>query len=75
MHSGHYTKGKDYEGKKVVVVGACTSGKLLSVWRDMFSFLSKMIGHDIAKDLYDHGVSASIVPFLFPAPGHRLLQM
>ena len=27
-----------------------------------------MIGHDIAKDLYDHGVGASIVPFLFPAP-------
>jgi hypothetical protein len=26
MHSGDYTKGKDYEGKKVVVVGACTSG-------------------------------------------------
>ena len=63
MHSGHYTKAKDYEGKKVVVVGACTSGELLSAWRDTFSFLSNMIGHDIARDLCDHGVGASIVPF------------
>ena len=28
MHSGDYTKAKEYEGKKVVVVGACTSGML-----------------------------------------------
>ncbi|KAH9990774.1 hypothetical protein BJV77DRAFT_963198 [Russula vinacea] len=26
LHSFHYKKAKDYEGKKVVVVGACTSG-------------------------------------------------
>ncbi|KAF8261173.1 FAD/NAD(P)-binding domain-containing protein [Lactarius quietus] len=42
LHSGHYTKGKDYEGKKVVVVGACTSG------------------HDISKDLHDHGVDVTM---------------
>ncbi|KAF8261171.1 hypothetical protein EI94DRAFT_1746631 [Lactarius quietus] len=42
LHAGHYTKGKDYEGKKVVVVGACTSG------------------HDIARDLHDHGVDVTM---------------
>ncbi|KAH8999821.1 FAD/NAD-P-binding domain-containing protein [Lactarius hatsudake] len=42
LHAGHYTKGKDYEGKKVVVVGAATSG------------------HDIAKDLHDHGVDVTM---------------
>jgi cation diffusion facilitator CzcD-associated flavoprotein CzcO len=31
VHSGHYTKAKDYEGKKVIVVGACTSGIFISV--------------------------------------------
>ncbi|KAI0298791.1 FAD/NAD(P)-binding domain-containing protein [Multifurca ochricompacta] len=41
-HSGDYTKAKDYEGKKVVVIGACTSG------------------HDISKDLYDHGVDVTM---------------
>jgi len=42
VHSGDYTKAKEYEGKKVVVVGACTSG------------------HDIAKDLHDHGVDVTM---------------
>jgi len=30
LHSFHYTKAKDYEGKKVIVVGACTSGHDIS---------------------------------------------
>jgi cation diffusion facilitator CzcD-associated flavoprotein CzcO len=32
VHAGDYTKAKDYEGKKVVVVGACTSGMPISVY-------------------------------------------
>lgn len=42
LHSFHYTRAKEYEGKKVVVVGACTSG------------------HDISKDLADHGVDVTM---------------
>ncbi|KAI0055332.1 FAD/NAD(P)-binding domain-containing protein [Artomyces pyxidatus] len=42
MHSGQFTTARDYLGKKVVVVGACTSG------------------HDIAKDLCDHGVDVTL---------------
>ncbi|KAH9970112.1 FAD/NAD(P)-binding domain-containing protein [Lactifluus volemus] len=42
VHAGNYTKAKDYEGKKVIVVGACTSG------------------HDVAKDLHDHGVDVTM---------------
>ena len=34
---------------------------------DTFSFSSKTIGHDIAKDLHDHGVGASILPSSFRA--------
>ncbi|KAI0294206.1 hypothetical protein BC826DRAFT_1012963 [Russula brevipes] len=34
--------GQDYEGKRVMVVGACTSG------------------HDIAKDLHDHGIDVTM---------------
>ena len=33
----------------------------------MFHSQRKTIGHDIAKDLHDHGVGASLVPSLFPA--------
>ena len=42
MHSGDYTKAKEYEGKKVVVVGACTSGMLSHHQSalDTLSFLS-----------------------------------
>jgi cation diffusion facilitator CzcD-associated flavoprotein CzcO len=32
VHAGNYTKAKDYEGKKVIVVGACTSGMPISVY-------------------------------------------
>ncbi|KAI0294205.1 hypothetical protein BC826DRAFT_1091694 [Russula brevipes] len=42
VHSGEYTRARDFEGKKVLVVGAGTSG------------------HDIAKDLYDHGIDVTI---------------
>ena len=38
MHSGHYTKAKDYEGKKVVVIGACTSGVFTFVFSNKLSF-------------------------------------
>jgi hypothetical protein len=42
VHSGDYTKAKEYEGKKVVVVGACTSGMLSHSQSalDTLSFLS-----------------------------------
>ena len=67
MHSGHYTKGKDYEGKKVIVVGACTSGKVLSVWSGYAFILNQNEGHDISKDLHDHGAGASLMSrLLFP---------
>ncbi|TFY82502.1 hypothetical protein EWM64_g1514 [Hericium alpestre] len=42
LHSGQFTSGRDYLGKKVVIVGACTSS------------------HDIAKDMYDHGVDVTL---------------
>jgi hypothetical protein len=60
MHSFHYTKAKDYEGKKVVVVGACTSGKPLSICAGC-AFHHQVIGHDISKDLADHGVGTFLV--------------
>jgi cation diffusion facilitator CzcD-associated flavoprotein CzcO len=41
VHSGHYTRAKDYEGKKVVVVGACTSGIFTSVYA-AYAFVSKI---------------------------------
>ncbi|KAI0041063.1 FAD/NAD(P)-binding domain-containing protein [Auriscalpium vulgare] len=43
VHSGQFTTAKDYLGKKVVVVGACSSG------------------HDISKDLCDHGIDVTMV--------------
>jgi cation diffusion facilitator CzcD-associated flavoprotein CzcO len=39
VHSGHYTKAKDYDGKKVVVIGACTSGVSTFVFLNKLSFI------------------------------------
>jgi hypothetical protein len=65
LHSFNYTKAKDYEGKKVVVVGACTSGAFQFVCTGyafyFFPALEQILGHDIAKDLHDHGVGTFLI--------------
>ena len=62
MHSSKYAKAKDYEGKKVVVVGACTSGMSIFCLRQIpFHFLGQSLGHDIARDLYENGVGMFLI--------------
>ena len=40
MHSEYYKKAKDYEGEKVIVVGAGTAGNNLSFWSGCASILN-----------------------------------
>ncbi|PSS35578.1 hypothetical protein PHLCEN_2v1455 [Hermanssonia centrifuga] len=51
LHSTQHKKATDHAGKKVVVVGACTSGGKLTIL---------FIAHDIAADYADHGVDVTL---------------
>jgi hypothetical protein len=58
MHSSEYKKAEEHLGKKVVLIGSCTSGmksfaKCLP-WG--LNFLSVPSAHDIGVDLCDHGI-------------------
>ena len=56
MHSFHFRRASDYTGKKVVVVGAGTSGisqPSVLLCRALTTVLS---AHDICADCYHHGV-------------------
>lgn len=58
FHSSQFGSARDYIGKKVVVVGACTSGALLMspialLLSDPYYITP---GHDICADFYNHGV-------------------
>ena len=63
MHSSQHKKASDHEGKKVVVVGSCTSGfKLVIIIRgSKLIHLSIELAHDIAADYYEHGVGELIL--------------
>ena len=64
MHSSKYAKARDYEGKKVVVVGACNSGmSTFSLRQIRFHLFGKSLGHDIARDLYENGVGMFLVVY------------
>lgn len=57
LHSSQYTKAMNHAGKKVVVVGACTSGKYIhkdAVRRIPLRKTNQ--GHDICADCYEHGI-------------------
>ena len=59
MHSTQHKKAADHAGKKVVVVGACTSGTFLC---SSFNWIahSLMLAHDICADYYRNGVGKSL---------------
>lgn len=48
------------------MVGACTAGESLSICAGC-TFLTKRTGHDISKDLADHGVGSSLVTVCWTA--------
>jgi len=65
LHSGQHKKASDHKGKKVVVVGACTSGLYHDNYLNTISRLTRLVSmelaHDIAADYYDHGVGELII--------------
>ena len=62
LHSTQHDKATDHAGKKVAVVGACTSGEAL-----YFTLLRILQcsphspAHDICSDYADHGVDITMV--------------
>ncbi|KAH9931312.1 FAD/NAD-P-binding domain-containing protein [Fomitopsis serialis] len=50
LHSTQHKSGRDHIGKKVVIIGACTSG------REVRRFYS----HDLASDYVEHGVDVTL---------------
>lgn len=59
LHSSQHKKALDHAGKKVVVVGACTSGRPSCIPLQHFTdnpSRTLILAHDIAVDYYDHGV-------------------
>jgi hypothetical protein len=62
LHFSRYKRASDHKGKKVVVVGACTSGLNKLLYPECGLIFVLHAGHDIAMDCYDHGVG------VFPLP-------
>lgn len=71
LHSTQHDKALDHEGKKVVVVGACTSGTLPSAIHHFFflfhrTHLTTLLrarpetAHDIAADYANNGVDVTL---------------
>ena len=58
-HSSEYRSGKDFKGKKAIVVGACNSGaNKNSTMPSLFKLSRK--GHDIAADFYRNGADVTM---------------
>ncbi len=56
LHSTEHKRALDHAGKKVVIVGSCTSGERTQPPYFTSMLLRLLLAHDIAKDYYDHGV-------------------
>lgn len=50
-----HDRATDHAGKKVVIIGACTSGNIVVPWEYLLA-LTATLAHDIATDYADHGV-------------------
>ena len=61
MHSGKFRSAKNYIGKKVVIVGACTSGTIVLEWPFFITLTYLSSGHDIAYDCGAHGLDVTMV--------------
>jgi hypothetical protein len=61
LHSSRHNRGLDHKGKKVVVVGACTSGVYPFPTSLSKTCSNRCVAHDIAMDYYEHGVGVSFV--------------
>lgn len=56
LHSSQHKRALDHEGKKVVIVGACTSGHFLFP-SHLNRWLNRLfLAHDIAVDYQQHGI-------------------
>ena len=66
-----YRRATDHLRKKVVIVGAGTSGKYRVRWV-IFYITITFLAHDIAQDLHLHGVDVTMVldPRLMHTPLH-----
>ena len=58
LQSTQYKRAVDHIGKKVVVVGAGTSGMRLFRGNSTYHIQLSCAAHDIAADCYKHGVGA-----------------
>ena len=56
MHSTEFRTPKDLEGKKVVIIGACTSGWYSFKTRQNARVYEFLTAHDIASDCADAGI-------------------
>lgn len=62
LHSTQHKRALDHQGKKVVIIGACTSGTFQLTTTDSQSLIYRSIlhdtrlAHDIAVDYYENGV-------------------
>ncbi|KAJ6467908.1 hypothetical protein C8R45DRAFT_1171515 [Mycena sanguinolenta] len=58
LHSTEHKRAIDHAGKKVVIVGACTSGAAACPF--LFASVLMIAAHDIAVDYYEHGVDVTM---------------
>ena len=56
MHSTEHHSARDHIGKKVVIIGACTSGRPIETILELFTLTFVLPAHDIAADYVEHGV-------------------
>jgi hypothetical protein len=56
FHSTKYSTAGSYAGKKVAVIGACTSGMAAPCTPLISPSLDLVSGHDVAADFYNHGI-------------------
>ncbi|KAF7355516.1 hypothetical protein MSAN_01468600 [Mycena sanguinolenta] len=60
LHSSQHKKATDHAGKKVVVIGACTSGIYNHSSRVGILTDDHETAHDICADYYEHGVDVTM---------------
>jgi len=61
LHSTSFKTGRDYQGKKVLVVGAATSGSLASFAQIIMFTDGWRSGHDVSADLHAAGVDVTML--------------